>query len=85
MVFGRCLSGGSQGEELLFFWWMRWKHIGCGSIHVGHIGFDLSYDSAAFLFWRVLHVLFLSTRYVLEQHYTRMSSIILYNATNTCP
>ena len=33
---------------MLFFWWMRWKDVGCGNLHVvRNIGFDLSYDTAA--------------------------------------
>ena len=34
--------------------------VGCGSLHARHIGFDLAYDTAAPLFWRVLPFLFLS-------------------------
>ena len=29
-------------------WWIRWRDVGCDdSLHVRHIGFDLSYDTAA--------------------------------------
>ena len=36
---------------------MRWTDVGCSSLHDRHISFDLSYDTAALLFWRVLHFL----------------------------
>ena len=42
---------------MVVFWWMRWRDVVCGSLHERHIGFDLSYDTAALLSWRVLHFL----------------------------
>ena len=39
------------------FWWMKWMDVGCGSLHVRYIGFDLSHDTAALVFCGVLHFL----------------------------
>ena len=39
------------------------------SLHERHISFYLSYDTAALLFWRVLHFLLLNSGFP-EQHYT---------------
>ena len=44
---------------MVVFSWMRWRDVGCGSLHVRHIGFDLSYGTDSLLFWRVLHFLFI--------------------------
>ena len=48
---------------VVVFWWTRWRDVGCSSIHVRHISFDLSWDTAALLFWRVLHFLLLIVVY----------------------
>ena len=43
------------------FWWMRWWDVGCSSLHElqnnTSVFIYLSYDTAALLFWRVLHFL----------------------------
>ena len=77
----------------MFFWWMRWRDVGCGGIVsmyecVRHIVLDLSYDTAALLFWRVLRILFLTAVYLvpgirivffrtLHIHTCRMASIMV--------
>ena len=62
---------------------MRWKDVGCGSLHVRHIGFDLSYDTAALLFWRVLHLLSVPYSSIFSNTtHCRMASIgITYDIT----
>ena len=55
-----CLVDGSSGvlkEGSGRFWRTRWRDVGCSSLHERHISYDLSYDTAALLFWRVLHFL----------------------------
>ena len=47
------------------------NNVGYGSLYVRHIRLDLSYDTAALLFWRVLHLLsvpwsFFEQRYMLS-------------------
>ena len=44
---------------MLVLWWVRWRDVSCGSLHVCHIVFGTSYDTTAFWCWIVLHFLFL--------------------------
>ena len=48
-------------EESGRFWWMRWRGVGYGSLHARHVRSDVSCDTAALLFWRVLPYPFLGT------------------------
>ena len=65
MLLGECLIKEGSGRFLVD------EMEGCWlcycSLHVRPIDFDLSYDTAALSFWKVLHFLFLII--VLEQHY----------------
>ena len=51
------LLRGCLVRGVVVFWWMRWRDVGFSSLHERHISLDLSYDTAALLFWRVLHFL----------------------------
>ena len=56
--------------------WVRWGDVGCGSLYVRHIRFDLSYDTAVLSFWRVLHFLFLNL-FSINTTRCRVASIII--------
>ena len=50
-------------------------YVSCGSLHVRHIGFGLSYDTAALLVCRVFYFLFLS-RFWNQTAHCRITSIL---------
>ena len=52
MLLRGCLRIG-----VVFVWWMRWRDVSCSSLYERHISFDLSHDTAALLFWKVLQFL----------------------------
>ena len=59
---------------MVVFWWMRWRDVGCSSLHERHISSNLSDDTAALLFRRVLH--FLVVVFQNNTTYCRVASII---------
>ena len=57
---------------MVVFLWMRWRDVGCSSLHERHISFDFSYGGTnycrAVVLERVLHLF--SVSLFLEQPYT---------------